>query len=162
LSNAQLNLPELEGKNVSDIFLIFRAATNVNTAYTSDYTDSNVALSYWNIKSGSTYLNGSDFDIYYNYYENTQLPRLQFNGIQNVLNRNESVISFCDNYLNNSKEDIVYYSGSKPFFGIKDAVINIYFSTLGANYICSVLCRFAKISYAKYQNSNLADIISSY
>ena len=47
---------KLDGKNVADIFLVFRPAAQVKTNYTSDYTDSNVALTSWNIKSGSYFL----------------------------------------------------------------------------------------------------------
>ena len=148
LSTSQLVLSELEGKNVSDLMIIFRPATLVGTNNTSDYTDNNVALTSWNIKSGSTYLNGSNFDITFSYYQSLQLQRLQFNGIQNVLNRNESIISFVESYINNSKEDILYYSGSKPFSGIRDATLNINFATIGVNYVCSVLCRFAKTTFA--------------
>lgn len=160
-SSAQLNLSELNDKNVSDIFIIFRPATLVGTNDISDYTDNNVALTSWNIKSGSTYLNGSNFDISFNYFKNVELQRLQFNGIQNVLNRNESVISFVDNYINNSKEDILFFSGSKPFNGIQDALININFSTIGAQYVCSVLCRFAKTTFA-VQEGGKAILKSAY
>jgi hypothetical protein len=141
----QTQIQELEGKEVADIFLILRPNSLIRANDASDYTDSNVRITSWYLKSGSTYLNGTNFDITYSYYNTTELPRLSFEGQQNILNRNEVVISFCNNYVNNNKEDLIFYSGSKSFKGVKDATLKVNFSSLGSTHTLTVLCRFAKI-----------------
>ena len=146
--NASLNMPEFEGKNVVDIAIVLRAASNINTANTSDYTDSNIAITTFNIKSGNKYLNGLEQDMTVTTdYQNLILPRYQFIGIDQIVNRTNPavIISYADDYYTSNIGRDQKFSGYKDFTGIRDAIINLTFSALAANSTATVLVRSAKV-----------------
>lgn len=148
----ELDLGELDGKDVIDCLVIVRTATLVNTNKTSDYTDNNIALTSWNLKNDGKFIFNYQKDITVDYYNKVQLPRLYIANNTNILNRNEYMLSFCDDYVNHSKEDTILYSGSMDFSGIKNAKLTINHSSLAANSICTVLVRYAEITRVVPEN----------
>jgi hypothetical protein len=146
-TTASLDMPELSGKNVVDILVMIRATSNINTNDTSDYTDSNIAITTFNIKSGSKYLNNLQQDVTVaTEYARLLLPRMHYNGINQIINRtNPAVCINFSTYEHSNTEHSHKFNGAKDFGDIRDCKINLTFSSLAANSTATVLCRFSKL-----------------
>jgi hypothetical protein len=147
------DVKEFLGKNVQDFMVIIRPKSAIKTNNTSDYTDSNISASTWNIKSGNKFLTRYEQDVTSQYYKRIQLARMSFLGVQNVYQRNEFVVSFAKNYLTSSTDTQMNWSSSQSFIGISDATINITFPALVADSTITVLARFAKLIYRDSQGN---------
>lgn len=147
-TSASLDLPELNDKNIIDIAVELKPAANINTNDTSDYTDSNTAITTFNIKSGNKYLNNLEQDLTVSTeYQRLILPRYHLKGIKQVVDRTNPavIISFAHDYENSDVEKQQKFHGYKSFENIRDAKINLTFSSLGSNHIASVRVRCAKL-----------------
>lgn len=81
-----LNLPQLKGKRIIDLLVLLRASALSDTNDASDYTDTFIAPTSWNLKSGGKYLNyGLQQDITKTYYDRVILPKLELKGWKNLL-----------------------------------------------------------------------------
>ena len=145
-TTATINLPELQDKDVIDIQVVLRASTLLNTNDASDYTDTYIACTSWNLKSNAMYLNGVQQDITTAYYNKVVFPRLKFVGSKNLISSTTLRSEFVIPFGHNAKEEHVdkkAYHGSR-YFKENDCKLTLNFGSLAANTDCFVLIRSAK------------------
>ena len=137
-------------QNVIDISILVRLASNINTNYTSDYTDNNQPIYSFNIKSSDVYINNLQQDmIVAQDYQRLILPRMHLPGIEQIINMtNPSVMmSFAsDDEQTNVEKGGWKYRGSLIFDQYKNTQITLNFSSaLTATNIATVLVRTARL-----------------
>jgi len=137
-------------QNVIDISILCRLASNINTNYTSDYTDNNQAIYSFNIKSSDIYINNLQQDmIVAQDYQHIILPRMHLPGIQQIENMTNPAImmSFAsDDEQTNVEKSGWKYRGSLIFDQYKNTQITLNFSAaLTASVIASVMVRTARL-----------------
>ena len=135
-TSANIKLSTLVNKRIVDIQVFARASALSDTVDASDYTDTYIAPTSFNLKSGNKYLNyGLEEDITKEYYDRVILPSLKLPGWVNLLNGtasgNEFIISYASDHGTESSE-FKRYHGSR-FFSKQNAILTVNFSALAAD-----------------------------
>ena len=142
-----LSLPELINERVIDLTVFLRASALKETNDASDYTDTYIAPTSFNLKSGGKYNNyGVQEDITKSYYDRVILPRLEFEGWVNLLSGtasgNEFVISFANDHGVETSDEKRYHGAR--FITEKDFQLTVNFASLAAQTDIVVIARTAK------------------
>jgi len=136
-------------QNVIDISILCRLASNINTNYTSDYTDNNQAIYSFNIKSSDIYINNLQQDMIITQDYPMILARMHLPGIQQIENMTNPAImmSFAsDDEQTNVEKSGWRYRGSMVFDQYKNTQITLNFSAaLTATTIATVMVRTARL-----------------
>ena len=132
---------------------------NINTNYTSDYTDNNQAIYSFNIKSSDIYVNGLQQDmIIAQDYQRLILPRFHLPGINQIINMTNPSIMMTfasDEEQTNVERGGWEYRGSMVFDQYKNTQITLNFSSaLAATNIATVMVRTARL--CKNKNGQLS------
>ena len=147
-TTVDIPLTELVGKNVIDICFQIRANTSINTVLTSDYTDSNIAITTWNLKNGNKFITNLQQDVtVVPDYVRVILARLHFIGIKQILGRTNPAItcSFAHDYSTSDTERSQKYNGYRDFTGIATPNLHLTFPALAAASQCNVFVRMVKL-----------------
>ena len=142
-----VSLPEVTDKSVIDIQTILRASALSNTNDASDYSDTFIAPTSWDLQSSGNYINhGKEGAITKLYYDKVMIPRFEFPGWNNILSGtatgNDFLISFAsDHTIENS--EYKRYHGAR-YFSEKDVQLTVNFSSLAAQTDCINIIRHCR------------------
>jgi len=146
LTSYVANLPEVSKKRIIDIEFFMRASALKDTNDVSDYTDTFIAPTSWNLKSSGKYLNGLQKDVTKTYYDKVIVPRLELSGQINLLSgtgvENTSLISFANDHKTEKTEYKRYHGGR--WFEENDVQLTVNFSSLAAQTDLVIIIREAK------------------
>lgn len=135
-STAQtIQLPEVNNKDLIYMELQIKEQADLSTAGAINYRDYQ-ALTNYNLKSGSNYLQAAQFDITDAYYRYYLLEDYDFLGQKNLISSNLYTISFSDNLSQSFGENQNTYAGSIDLSNVSDANVNVTLSsTTNALYV---------------------------
>ena len=121
-----VSLPEVTDKSVIDIQTILRATALSDTNDASNYSDTFIAPTSWDLQSSGNYINhDKEGAITKTYYDKVMIPRFEFPGWNNILSGNATgndfLISFASDHSVEASE-YKRYHGAR-YFSEKDVRI---------------------------------------